>query len=145
VGSASWFLFFAFVTWNQLRSLLKQRQVTGDTLALSISVYLLLGLTWGLFYMLLFQCQQDAFNFGGAVDLSVEPSRVHRLVSPILIYFSLTTLATIGYGDITPLSLQTRYAAVAEGITGQLYLAILVARLVGMQMSAANTKMPDAE
>jgi ion channel len=56
------------------------------------------------------------------------------LYFPIFIYFSLTTLSTIGFGDITPLTLQARYAAVAEGITGQFYLAILVARLVGMQM-----------
>jgi hypothetical protein len=51
-------------------------------------------------------------------------------------YFSLTTLSTIGYGDITPVGLQACYAAVAEGITGQLYLAILVVRLVGIQMTA---------
>jgi hypothetical protein len=50
-------------------------------------------------------------------------------------YFSLTTLSTIGFGDITPLTLQARYLAVAEGITGQFYMAILVARLVGLQMS----------
>jgi hypothetical protein len=56
-------------------------------------------------------------------------------VTPVLIYFSLTTLATVGYGDITPVTLQARYAAVSEGIAGQFYLAILVARLVGMQMS----------
>ena len=60
-------------------------------------------------------------------------SRLH--VFPILVYFSLTTLSTVGLGDISPLTLQARYAAVTEGITGQLYLAILVARLVGMQMS----------
>ncbi len=57
-------------------------------------------------------------------------------------YFSLTTLSTVGFGDITPLTLQARYAAVAEGITGQFYLAILVARLVGMQMSRAATPSP---
>jgi len=50
----------------------------------------------------------------------------------VLSYFSLTTLSTIGFGDITPLTLQARYAAVAEGITGQFYLAIVVARLVGL-------------
>ena len=59
---------------------------------------------------------------------------------PILAYFSLTTLSTIGFGDITPVSLQARYAAVAEGITGQFYLAILVARLVGMQMSRSVSR-----
>jgi hypothetical protein len=50
------------------------------------------------------------------------------------------TVSTIGFGDITPLSLQARYAAVAEGVTGQFYLAILVARLVGLQMSRFDTR-----
>ena len=59
---------------------------------------------------------------------------------PVLMYFSLTTLSTIGFGDITPVTLQARYVAVAEGITGQFYLAILVARLVGMQMSQSPTQ-----
>jgi len=63
---------------------------------------------------------------------------------PLLLYFSLTTLSTIGFGDITPLTLPARYAAVAEGITGQFYLAILVARLVGMQMSRAATPSTSA-
>jgi voltage-gated potassium channel len=56
--------------------------------------------------------------------------------------FSLTTLSTIGFGDITPLTLQARYAAVAEGITGTFYLAILVARLVGIQMSQSAGQNP---
>ena len=56
---------------------------------------------------------------------------------------SLTTIATVGYGDITPLTLQARYAAVAEGIAGQFYLAILVARLVGMQMSQSASQPPE--
>jgi hypothetical protein len=58
----------------------------------------------------------------------------------VLIYFSLTTLSTIGFGDITPVTLQARYAAVAEGIAGQFYLAILVARLVGIHMSQSGTR-----
>jgi hypothetical protein len=64
-------------------------------------------------------------------------------VFPVLIYFSLTTLSTIGYGDILPLTLQARYSAVAEGISGQFYLAILVARLVGIYMSQSASR--DAE
>lgn len=128
-GSISWALFFAFVTWSQLRSVLAQRAVTGETLTNAITVYLLIGLTWGILYVVIFQLQADAFSFAGG------PPPAPRDVFPILIYFSMTTLSTIGFGDITPLTLQARYAAVAEGITGQLYLAILVARLVGMQMS----------
>ena len=73
---------------------------------------------------------------------------VHRLieqVTPVLIYFSLTTIATVGYGDITPVTLQARYAAVAEGIAGQFYLAILVARLVAMQMSQSASQLPEPQ
>ncbi len=139
VGSICWLLFFAYVTWSQLRSLLKQREVTGETISMSISVYLLFGLTWGLLYIVIFTLHPDAFSFGTSPGVSADH------VFPIFIYFSLTTLSTIGFGDITPLSLQARYAAVAEGITGQFYLAILVARLVGMQMSRAaapSTSIP---
>ncbi len=131
ISSISWLLFFSFVTWAELRSVLKQRAVTSETMSMSISVYLLLGLNWGLLYVLIFQLQPQAFSFGS----SPAPTFAEQNVFPIFMYFSMTTLSTIGFGDITPVSLHARYAAVAEGITGQFYLAILVARLVGMQMS----------
>jgi voltage-gated potassium channel len=57
----------------------------------------------------------------------------------------MTTLATVGYGDITPVTVQARYAAVSEGIAGQFYLAILVARLVGMQVSQSASKEAEPE
>jgi voltage-gated potassium channel len=141
-GSILWLLLFAFITWNQLRAVLKQREITRETISMSVSVYLLLGLTWGLFYIVLHDLQPNAFSFSGAGSPSEQQS------IPVLIYFSLTTLSTIGFGDITPITLQARYAAVAEGIAGQFYLAILVARLVGMQMSQsasqhAEQKTPD--
>jgi voltage-gated potassium channel len=129
-GAIFWLLFFGFVTWTELRAVVKQREVTGETIAMSISVYLLLGLTWGVFYIVLYYLQPTAFSFGGP-NIHLEAQQVF----PVLVYFSLTTLSTIGFGDITPITLQARYAAVAEGITGQFYLAILVARLVGLYMS----------
>jgi hypothetical protein len=143
VGTICWFAFFAYVTWAELRSVLHQRDVTGETISLSISVYLLFGITWGIFYSLLFQLDPTAFNLGP----SERPGLAHNLphLFPIFVYFSLTTLATVGYGDITPLTLQARYASVAEGITGQLYLAILVARLVGMHMSRLTNPAPRDE
>jgi amino acid transporter len=135
VGAVSWLLFFCYVTWSQLRSLLKQREVTGETISMSISIYLLIGTCWGILYIVIFTRHPEAFQFATPTPEGIsEASRF-----PILIYFSLTTLSTVGYGDITPLTLPARYAAVAEAITGQFYLAILVARLVGMQMSRAAT------
>jgi voltage-gated potassium channel len=130
-------LLFAFITWNELRAVLRQKEITREVISMSISTYLLLGLTCGLFYIVLHDLQPNAFSFGSGA-----PSSEQQII-PVMIYFSLTTLSTIGFGDITPVKLQTRYAAVAEGITGQFYLAILVARLVGMQMTQSPTQ--DAE
>jgi voltage-gated potassium channel len=129
VGSMFWLLLFAYIAWSELLAVLKQKEITGEVISMAISVYLLFGLTFGLLYIVLHNLQPNAFSFGGAGPAS------EQQVMPVLIYFSLTTLSTIGFGDITPVTLQARYAAVAEGIAGQFYLAILVARLVGIQMS----------
>ena len=131
-GTIFWFLLFVFITWSELRGVLKQKEVTGETISMSISVYLLMGLSWGLFYIVLHHLQPQAFSLGSS---TASGPLAEQQLFPVLVYFSLTTLATIGYGDITPVTLQARYAAVAEGITGQFYLAILVARLVSLYMS----------
>jgi len=133
VGSICWLLFLLFVTLSQLRSVLKQREVTGETISMAVSIYLLLGFSWVFLYAIIFYLNPD--SFGGLALAKSGYSVAVRHLFPVLGYFSLTTLSTIGFGDITPLTLQARYAAVAEGITGQFYMAILVARLVSLQMS----------
>jgi hypothetical protein len=141
-GTTLWLLLFIFVTWHLLCGVLRQREITSETISMSISVYLLLGFTWGLFYIVLHHLQPLAFSLGSSPTPISGPS-TEQEAFPVLIYFSLTTLATIGYGDITPVTLQARYAAVAEGIMGQFYMAILVARLVGMQMSQAASRQEE--
>jgi hypothetical protein len=131
IGSVSWMLFFGFVTWVELRGVLKQKEITGETISMAVSVYLLFAVTCGLLYTIIFERHPEAFSFGS----SPAPTMADQNVFAVFTYFSLTTLSTIGFGDITPLTLQARFAAVAEGIAGQFYLAILVARLVGMQMT----------
>ena len=139
-GSICWLLFIVFVTVSELRSVLKQREVTGETICMAVSVYLLMGFSWAFLYAVMYQRHPE--SFGGIAAL--QPGQLIEVqhIFPVLGYFSLTTLSTIGFGDITPLTLQARYAAVAEGITGQFYLAILVARLVGIQMSQAAGPNP---
>lgn len=138
-SSVLWLLLFAFITWNQLRAVLRQKEITRETISMSISVYLLFGLTFGLLYILLYDLHPQSFSFGGS------PAPSEQQVIPVLIYFSLTTISTIGFGDITPVTLQARYAAVAEGIAGQFYLAILVARLVGMQMTQSLNRSTESK
>jgi hypothetical protein len=142
-GSIGWLLLLSFVTWSTLRGVLKQKAITGETISMSISVYLLLGFTWSLLYDVIFLLQPGAFNLGSmGVPIPGHPTNPQP-VFPILGYFSLITLSTVGYGDILPLTLQARVAAAAEGITGQFYLAILVARLVGMQMTQSANQNAD--
>jgi len=132
--SIIWLLLFGFITWNELRAVLRQKEITREVISMSISTYLLLGLTCGLFYIVLHDTQPNAFSFGSGAPLTEQQT------IPVLIYFSLTTLSTLGFGDITPITLQNRHEEVDEGITGQFYLAILVARLVGMQMTQSPTQ-----
>ena len=60
-GYDCWLLFVLYVTLSELRSVLKQREVTGETICMAMSVYLLLGFTWAFLYALCFRCIRSAF------------------------------------------------------------------------------------
>lgn len=86
----------------------------------AVSIYLLLGLIWGRLYQLVELASPGAFRLPG----DESPN------SATLTYFSFVTLATLGYGDIAPVNIVARDLAVLEAIMGQLYLVILISRLV---------------
>jgi hypothetical protein len=88
----------------------------------AVAAYLLLGLSWALAYELVALLAAQAFSGAGLGE-------GHRTS---YIYFSFVTLTTVGYGDITPVHPVARSLAVAEALTGQLYPAILLARLVSL-------------
>jgi hypothetical protein len=62
--SIVWLLLFGFITWNELRGVLKQKEIKREVISMSISTYLLFGLTFGLFYIVLHDFQGNAFSFG---------------------------------------------------------------------------------
>ena len=90
----------------------------------AVAAYLLLGLDWAECYRLV-----DVLLPGSLHGLSWQP-HAHNLAA--FVYFSLSTLTTSGYGDIVPVSLPARSLANMESLTGQLFPAILIARLVSM-------------
>lgn len=139
VAQLCWMLFFGFVAWSELRAVLRQKEITGEAISMAISVYLLFGVTWSFLYDMIYQLQPLAFSMNGTAAALTTPGHP---VLPVLTYFSFITLTTIGYGDIAPVTLQARYAALAEGVTGQFYLAILVARLVSMQLVQMTPPRP---
>lgn len=102
--------------------------VTGHRVRGAVAVYLLIGLIWAFAYELI--AYQDASAFAGAITTSWGV--------PPWTYYSFVTLTTMGYGDITPLHPVARLLAIAEALTGQLYLAILVASLVSQALESRS-------
>jgi hypothetical protein len=125
--------FLTFTAVVVLRQVLgRGASVTADTIAGAVCVYLLLGVIWALFYSLLELAHPGSFQVGGQVLAS---SSGHSAVRPDLLYLSLVTLSTLGYGDVLPITAQARMLAAIEAIIGQLYLAVLIARLIGLEAS----------
>ena len=112
--------FFALTAAGLFSYLRNSRSVAQAQLYTAVSIYLLLGLLWATLYLAI-----DAFSPGSIQVGSYPADRQTELL-----YFSLITLSTIGYGDIVPLSGEARILAALEGVTGVLYIAITVALLV---------------
>lgn len=119
-------VYVTYVTWQIFIEVFNQRIIRRDTLVGAICVYLLLGLLWSYFYLLLLSATPDALSLNPSVFAN------NGELSANLLYFSYTTLTTVGYGDITPVSLMARSIATIEQIIGVFYIAILVSRLVSM-------------
>ncbi|PYL60471.1 MAG: hypothetical protein DMF31_04465 [Verrucomicrobia bacterium] len=100
--------------------------VTSEVLCASISAYLMLGLIWTLAYWLV-----DRLTPGGAFSFNTNTGE-HSINGFTGFYFSFITLSTAGYGDITPVSKIARWLAAMEAMTGLLYVAVLIARLVSL-------------
>ncbi len=126
LGTISMVLFFAFLIVEMIVSMVNQDRVTEDTIYQAVSTYLLLGIMWMGLYALVHRANPEAISFmPGAPPESGEVWR-H------LLYMSYATLTTVGYGDITPVSATARALAMVEATVGPLYLAVLLARLVGL-------------
>jgi ion channel len=116
----------AFVVMNLLHFVLRASSVNTEVLCASISAYLMLGLMWTMAYWLV-----DQLTPGGAFSFNTNAGT--RSINGFTgFYFSFVTLSTVGYGDITPVSRIARWLAALEAMTGLLYVAVLIARLVSL-------------
>ncbi len=123
-------VFLGFVTTVFIRTVLSDATVTADTLAGAVSVYLLVGIIYGLAYGLIEQLTPGAFRD------TVQPGRV--LHPSEFIFFSFVTLTTVGYGDIIPWGGHARSLVILEAVTGIMYPAVLIGRLIGLHISRRN-------
>lgn len=128
-------LLFFYTTYRIFVHLIKSREVTSEILFAAVCVYLMLGLSWAALYIFI-----DVINPGSFIDTSGELTTT----APRFLFFSYVTLTTIGYGTLSPATDQARSLAMMEALLGQLYLTILVARLVGLHISKPKASDDEA-
>jgi hypothetical protein len=115
-------------------------EVDTDTICGSITVYLLMAGVFSVAYTIILEIDPTSFRIPADIadpDGSLGPDR-------LMAYFSLVTITTLGYGDITPKGEMARSLANLEALIGQLYLTVLVARLVGRHVSNRRAGAPSA-
>jgi voltage-gated potassium channel len=126
-------LFLFWVCGMLLRDIvLRSHMVTTDLILGAVNVYLMVGIGFAFIYGLIEHLQPGSFT--GLGELASAPGQVQHFL-----YFSYITMSTLGYGDISPLTPHGMTATYIEAIFGQMYLAILVARLVSMYINKRET------
>ena len=136
-------LFFAFTGAVIVCDIWKAHEVTIDTLLGAVCVYLLIAATWALFYSLVELLSPGSMVLvsGAEADKDLLSARDY----PLLLYFSFSTLTSVGYGDLIANSPAARMLSAWEAIVGQFYMAVLVARLVALYITRMPTKAVEAE
>jgi hypothetical protein len=124
VGLLLMLIFCSLSCFIAARNVFVWHRVDLNSLVGAFCVYLLLGMIWALLYRLL-------HLYGWATFSGNVAEQEHNLF-PDLIYFSFVTLASLGYGDISPIGALPKTLAYLEAIVGQFYLAVMVASLVGV-------------
>ncbi|WP_228015270.1 potassium channel family protein [Synechocystis salina] len=121
-------VFFGAAVITISQQLNKAQKVDQNVLLGAISVYLLLGVFWFLLYRISYIISPTNFS-------ELQSDGVNNF---ILLYFSFTTLTTLGYGDITPTDSVAMGLSNMEAIIGQMYSVIFVARLVSLYTTDLN-------
>jgi len=124
-------LFYGWATWLAAKQVLFTGPIDGNKIVGAICIYLLIGLIWALLYLFLAQTIPGAFN-------GLEQAVWYDNFADVA-YYSFVTLTTLGYGDISPVTPMARFLVYMEAILGVFYMAILVASLIGVRITALHS------
>ena len=132
----SFFFFNLFIVVFMVRYIAQSKKVNFTIILNSINGYLLIGILGAVLLAMaeilqkfLYHLDTGAINFAGGTAQGFHD----------FLYFSFITLTTLGYGDVTPVSAFAKSATIIIAVTGQLYLTILIAMLVGKYLSRTET------
>jgi len=119
---AALIIFYGLAIVIIFRKIMESRKISHDSVLGALSVYLLLALSYGTAYVMVEYLAPGSFSYAHTVMPHLEQFN--------LIYFSFTTLTTVGFGDVVAISVYAKSIVILEEITGVLYLAAIVSRLV---------------
>ena len=123
----------AVVAVGMLAFVRRQRQLSIDSFFATVAAYLLLALLFTQIYLTLLVWNPASFSL--PVEAAGRPA---NLLQADMTYFSLVTLATVGYGDVLPATHTARMLAMFQAVVGQFYVAVVVALFVGMYSSQSR-------
>ncbi len=122
--------FFSYLAVAVIRDIVTvRRRVNADMIFGSLCGYLLVGMVFAFLYQVMQYLDPASFAGGKWVDIN-DGAALRGFI-----YFSFVTLSTLGYGDIVPETIEAGSFVYMEAIIGQIYLAVLVARLVGLNIA----------
>ena len=130
-------LFVGFAVVVILRGLFQSKAIRSDHVIGACCGYLLAGITWGNLYVLAELLLPGSFSVRQEIAWQLQDEQTRRF---LFNYFSFTTLATLGYGDVTPVGPAATTLAWLEAVFGQFYVAVVVAQLVGLKLAQAVSR-----
>ena len=125
-------LFLFLVSGAVLFRVLREGPVTAHRVAGAVAIYLVLGLIWANAYTIVFIHDPSSFDLGRPIEATDEFAEIQTTVASRMIYFSFVTITTLGYGDVKPQSEAAETLAILEALTGQVYLVVILARMVSL-------------
>ena len=138
VQSVLWLATLSYVTVAILDAVFTRPAVDVETLSAALCVYLLLGLVFVYVYALITLAAPASFHSQGIPHVAWTDDRARRLEFLRLLVFSYSTLTTTGFGSLTPRNNFASICANLEAMTAQVYLAVVIARLVGLQVAVRS-------
>jgi len=137
-------LFFGYLIIVIFSEIIRRQKIDFDAVMGASCVLVLLGLTFSSAYVLL------EWQTPGSFMIPKIPPSIESVFGPTstefsLLYFSFVAMTTIGFGDIVPVAPPARSLAALEGLLAQLYLTIIIARLVGLEIANRLQEKPARE
>ena len=138
LAASFYLLFLVGCIAATLTYVFKSPRVTLDTIFAAVVTYFFISIIFATFYSILYAFNPGTFNLA-----LVTPPNEHHFLMSEMVYFSLSTIVGVGFGDILPLLPFPRMVAVVEAVVGHFYMAVLIGWLVGMFISQALRPVPE--